>query len=47
MTKTIVLIVAAGRGLRAGGDLPKQYAQLGMRAVLTRTIAAFIDHPAD
>ena len=45
MTKTIVLIVAAGRGMRAGGKQPKQYASLGNKAVLMRTIEAFIDHP--
>ena len=45
MPKTIVLIVAAGRGMRAGGELPKQYVKLGGKHVLTRTIEAFADHP--
>ncbi len=45
MPKTIVLIVAAGKGVRAGGDLPKQYARLGGRMVLSTTIDAFMDHP--
>ena len=44
MTNTIVLIVAAGRGSRAGGKHPKQYAKLGGQYVLTRTITAFINH---
>lgn len=35
---TAALIVAAGRGIRAGGDLPKQYALLGNRTVLSWTI---------
>jgi 2-C-methyl-D-erythritol 4-phosphate cytidylyltransferase / 2-C-methyl-D-erythritol 2,4-cyclodiphosphate synthase len=40
------LIVAAGRGSRFGGDLPKQYAPLGGGTVLARTVAAFAEHPA-
>lgn len=39
------LIVAAGRGLRAGGGLPKQYREIGGRMVLRRTFEAFISHP--
>ncbi|MGR3465999.1 bifunctional 2-C-methyl-D-erythritol 4-phosphate cytidylyltransferase/2-C-methyl-D-erythritol 2,4-cyclodiphosphate synthase [Limimaricola sp.] len=35
------MIVAAGRGLRAGGGLPKQWRDLGGRMVLSRTIEAF------
>ncbi|MDA0701820.1 MAG: bifunctional 2-C-methyl-D-erythritol 4-phosphate cytidylyltransferase/2-C-methyl-D-erythritol 2,4-cyclodiphosphate synthase [Proteobacteria bacterium] len=46
MTRTVALIVAAGRGTRFGGPVPKQYRALGGRAVLARTIAAFRDHPA-
>ncbi len=40
------IIVAAGRGLRAGGGLPKQYRDLAGRSVLARTVAAFDAHPA-
>jgi 2-C-methyl-D-erythritol 4-phosphate cytidylyltransferase/2-C-methyl-D-erythritol 2,4-cyclodiphosphate synthase len=42
------LIVAAGRGTRAAasGSTPKQYALIGGRAVLARTIEAFLRHPA-
>lgn len=41
-----VLIVAAGRGTRAGGSaVPKQYRLLGGKPVLSRTIAAFAQHP--
>lgn len=43
---TAVLIVAAGRGRRFGGELPKQYAQLQGVPVLTHTIRAFAAHPA-
>ena len=40
------LIVAAGNGSRAGGDLPKQYQQLGGKAVLRYSLEAFAEHPA-
>ncbi|MCU4651864.1 bifunctional 2-C-methyl-D-erythritol 4-phosphate cytidylyltransferase/2-C-methyl-D-erythritol 2,4-cyclodiphosphate synthase [Roseibacterium sp. SDUM158016] len=39
------VIVAAGRGLRAGGGLPKQYRGLFGRTVLARTVEAFDAHP--
>lgn len=39
--KKYVLIVAGGRGLRMGGDLPKQFIPLGGKPVLMHTLAAF------
>ena len=39
------VVVAAGRGIRIGGDVPKQYRSVGGRAVLTRTLAALAAHP--
>jgi 2-C-methyl-D-erythritol 4-phosphate cytidylyltransferase / 2-C-methyl-D-erythritol 2,4-cyclodiphosphate synthase len=39
------LIVAAGRGSRLGGDVPKQYRRLAGMAVLAHTIRAFDQHP--
>ena len=39
------LIVAAGRGTRAGPGGPKQYRMLGGISVLRRTLAAFVSHP--
>ena len=39
------VIVAAGRGTRAGGGLPKQYRDLAGEPVLARTIRAFDTHP--
>jgi 2-C-methyl-D-erythritol 4-phosphate cytidylyltransferase/2-C-methyl-D-erythritol 2,4-cyclodiphosphate synthase len=45
MTTVAAVIVAAGRGDRAGGDVPKQYRRLGAMAVLRTSIAAFLDHP--
>ncbi len=35
-----IVLVAAGRGVRAGGDLPKQYRPLAGRPVLAHTLAA-------
>jgi 2-C-methyl-D-erythritol 4-phosphate cytidylyltransferase/2-C-methyl-D-erythritol 2,4-cyclodiphosphate synthase len=41
-----VIIVAAGRGARFGGSLPKQLVQLGGRSILQRSVDAFDRHPA-
>ncbi|HEY9164475.1 MAG TPA: bifunctional 2-C-methyl-D-erythritol 4-phosphate cytidylyltransferase/2-C-methyl-D-erythritol 2,4-cyclodiphosphate synthase [Magnetovibrio sp.] len=43
-TNTVALIVAAGRGRRFGGALPKQYAPLGTATVLRHTVQAFLAH---
>ena len=40
------LIVAAGRGVRAGGDLPKQYRRINGQTVLWHTVNRFIAHDA-
>mgnify|MGYP003609159588 CR=1 FL=1 len=45
MRRVTALIVAAGRGSRFGGPLPKQYALLAGQPVLRRTIAAFRQSP--
>lgn len=37
--------MAAGRGIRAGGDIPKQWQDLRGQSVLARTLAAFRAHP--
>jgi len=42
MTQVSIVIVAAGRGSRAGDGLPKQYRKLGGKAVLRRTIESFL-----
>ncbi|MGR3363104.1 MAG: bifunctional 2-C-methyl-D-erythritol 4-phosphate cytidylyltransferase/2-C-methyl-D-erythritol 2,4-cyclodiphosphate synthase [Maritimibacter harenae] len=39
------IIVAAGRGTRAGGDVPKQWRMLAGRRVADWTLAAFAAHP--
>lgn len=46
MVHVAVLIVAAGRGTRAGSSaVPKQYRQLASKTVLARAIEAFAPHP--
>ena len=45
MTETVALIVAAGRGHRAGGELPKQYRPLAGQSLLRRSCAVFLNHP--
>ena len=39
---TAALIVAAGRGTRAGADVPKQYAPLAGEPLLAHTLRAFV-----
>jgi 2-C-methyl-D-erythritol 4-phosphate cytidylyltransferase/2-C-methyl-D-erythritol 2,4-cyclodiphosphate synthase len=45
MPHTVALIVAAGRGDRASGDLPKQYVTVAGRPLLAWTVAAFAARP--
>jgi 2-C-methyl-D-erythritol 4-phosphate cytidylyltransferase / 2-C-methyl-D-erythritol 2,4-cyclodiphosphate synthase len=45
MAPIAVLIVAAGKGLRAATELPKQYEQLAGKPVLRRTVQAFHGYP--
>ncbi len=40
MAKIAQILVAAGKGARVGGDIPKQYRILGGQTVLERTVAA-------
>lgn len=44
--KTAAIIVAAGRGTRAGGDLPKQWQMLSDRQVAAYAMDRFARHPA-
>jgi 2-C-methyl-D-erythritol 4-phosphate cytidylyltransferase / 2-C-methyl-D-erythritol 2,4-cyclodiphosphate synthase len=39
------VIVAAGAGVRAGGERPKQYQAIGGKPVLRHTVEAFLRHP--
>ena len=45
MVKCAVLVVAAGRGRRFGGEVPKQYLDLNGRMVLRHSLATFASHP--
>ena len=45
MAGIYAVIVAAGRGTRFGGTLPKQYLPLGGGTVLRHAVAAFATHP--
>ncbi|MEX0589831.1 MAG: IspD/TarI family cytidylyltransferase, partial [Xanthobacteraceae bacterium] len=43
--RVAAIIVAAGRGERAGGGLPKQFRPLGGETVLRRSLRLFAAHP--
>jgi 2-C-methyl-D-erythritol 4-phosphate cytidylyltransferase / 2-C-methyl-D-erythritol 2,4-cyclodiphosphate synthase len=43
--RSIALIVAGGRGMRAGGGVPKQYRELHGVPMLRHSVIAFRDHP--
>ena len=43
--RTAAILVAAGRGLRAGAGGPKQYRMIGGQSVIFRAMAAFCRHP--
>ena len=45
MVETTALIVAAGRGVRLGGEIPKQYLPLGGIPVLRHSVLTFLAHP--
>lgn len=45
MARCVALVVAAGRGRRFGGDLPKQYHDLAGRPVLRHSLAVLAAHP--
>ncbi len=43
--KVAAVVVAGGRGLRAGGEMPKQYRQICGEPVIRRALLAFAQHP--
>ena len=45
MASVYALVVAAGRGSRFGGALPKQYLALDGASLLRHAVAAFAEHP--
>ena len=40
------IIAAGGRGERVGGSVPKQLLEIGGRAILERSLDAFVSHPS-
>ena len=46
MAQVAAVVVAAGRGKRAGGDLPKQFRRIGGDTMLRRTLSLLVQHPA-
>jgi 2-C-methyl-D-erythritol 4-phosphate cytidylyltransferase/2-C-methyl-D-erythritol 2,4-cyclodiphosphate synthase len=44
MPQVAAVIVAAGRGTRAGSDLPKQFRDIGGEIMLRRTLSMFVEH---
>jgi 2-C-methyl-D-erythritol 4-phosphate cytidylyltransferase/2-C-methyl-D-erythritol 2,4-cyclodiphosphate synthase len=44
--RVVALVVAAGHGSRAGGDLPKQFRQIGGKAVLAHAVDSLSAHSA-
>ena len=43
--RTAAVVVAAGRGTRAGGGIPKQWRQVAGKSVAEWTLTAFLTHP--
>lgn len=46
MTRIDAIVLSAGRGLRLGGAVPKQYLELGGRTVVARALDTVLGHPA-
>ena len=46
MARIAVIIVAAGRGHRFGGETPKQYLEVHQQPLVRHAVQAFLDHPA-
>ncbi len=44
MAGVAAVIVAAGKGSRVGGDLPKQFRPIGGESILRRTLTIFAEH---
>jgi 2-C-methyl-D-erythritol 4-phosphate cytidylyltransferase/2-C-methyl-D-erythritol 2,4-cyclodiphosphate synthase len=42
----VALVVAGGRGIRAGGGVPKQYRRIAGHSILARSLRPFLDHPS-
>ena len=45
MAQVAAVVVAAGQGVRAGGDLPKQFKRIGGETLLRRSLLSFLGAP--
>jgi 2-C-methyl-D-erythritol 4-phosphate cytidylyltransferase/2-C-methyl-D-erythritol 2,4-cyclodiphosphate synthase len=45
MAGVAAVIVAAGRGLRAGADMPKQFRQIGGTPMIRQSLVTLLEHP--
>jgi 2-C-methyl-D-erythritol 4-phosphate cytidylyltransferase/2-C-methyl-D-erythritol 2,4-cyclodiphosphate synthase len=45
MAQVAAVIVAAGKGVRAGGDLPKQFRRIGGETLFRRSLVSFVGTP--
>ena len=46
MVKTAALVLAGGRGIRAGSAMPKQYREIAGTPLLREALRVFVNHPA-
>ena len=46
MVQVAAIVVAAGQGVRAGGDLPKQFRRIAGETLLRRALSSFVEAPA-
>src|SRR6185437_4773829 len=45
MVQVAAVVVAAGQGVRAGGELPKQFREIGGTSLLRHALLQFIENP--
>lgn len=45
MVQVAAVVVAAGQGVRAGGDLPKQFRRIAGETLLRRALSSFVEAP--
>ena len=45
MAEVAVVVVAAGKGTRVGGDTPKQFRRIGDEIMLRRTLLMLVEAP--
>ena len=45
MVQVAAVVVAAGQGVRAGGDLPKQFRRIAGETLLRRALSRFVEVP--